>query len=176
MRGNVHGSAITGGGYDYAEARNVFVDLPTALKKLGPKIGARLRNLLPAEVAVASVGDTLHNELMPIIAVSWSPAGSVHALNAVVDDVVARVPKRLKNIAKRALASEASERSRRPESARSTKPLSDISLRAPSSAGSSFSDPTRQSDTRVRERTSRISHNPARASGRMESVDESACV
>mmetsp|Transcript_44704 Transcript_44704/g.124005 ORF Transcript_44704/g.124005 Transcript_44704/m.124005 type:complete len:521 (+) Transcript_44704:2-1564(+) len=86
--------SITGGGYDYAEASRVYADLPAALERKKTGSAAKLKERLPESVTVASVGESLHATLTAIIALSWSPAASKNQLDAVVDDITSRMPKK----------------------------------------------------------------------------------
>jgi len=84
--------AITGGGYDYELASAVYADLPAHLTKLG-KVD-ELARLLPDGVTVADVGTKLDSTLTSIIALPWTPAASKNQLDALVDDIISRIPKK----------------------------------------------------------------------------------
>jgi len=83
---------ITGCGYDYDNASALFADLSTGLEKAKPGAAQELQEQLPDGVSVDDVGQTLKSSLTAIIALSWSPA-SRNQLDAVVDDIVASIPK-----------------------------------------------------------------------------------
>ncbi|KAL1526947.1 hypothetical protein AB1Y20_015637 [Prymnesium parvum] len=86
--------AITGVGYDFSEASAAFANLPAALERSAPNKAAELQALLPPDVTVAQVGELLYTCLTSIIATSWSPAASVNQVHAIVDGIIARMPKR----------------------------------------------------------------------------------
>jgi len=101
--------AIAGAGYDFAEANEVLSDLTTSLstdlaaEAKGKRASSRktkqstavedLQRLLPDGVTVDAVGEALHTSLTAVIALAWTPAGSKNHLDAVVDDILERLPK-----------------------------------------------------------------------------------
>ncbi|KAL3927816.1 MAG: hypothetical protein SGPRY_002660 [Prymnesium sp.] len=84
--------ALTGAGYDYAEAAAFYSDLPNALEAARPGATAEIEELLPAGMSTSELGEQLYGALTAIIALSWAPASSRNHLDALVDDILARVP------------------------------------------------------------------------------------
>ena len=88
--------AVTGVGYDYSEAATAYADLPTALERAQPGAAMRLQELLPEGTTVAAAGEKLGANLTSIIAISWSPLGSKNQTEAVVSDIIARIPRKMR--------------------------------------------------------------------------------
>jgi len=86
--------AVTGGGYDYEWAQTVYTDLEGALAKVSPTAVKEMSERLPAHVTVPVVGEQLYGTLTAIIALAWAPAASKNQLDAIVDDIISRVPKK----------------------------------------------------------------------------------
>ncbi|KAL1498936.1 hypothetical protein AB1Y20_013457 [Prymnesium parvum] len=86
--------AITGGGYDYDHASRVYADLHSVLHRSLSVDAEDLEERLPEEHSLSAMGDILHSTLTAIIALPWTPAGSKNQLTALVEDIVARIPKK----------------------------------------------------------------------------------
>ncbi|KAL3919824.1 MAG: hypothetical protein SGPRY_005490, partial [Prymnesium sp.] len=84
--------AITGTGYNCAEAAAVYSDLRSSLDAARQGVAGELEELLPSDVSVSDVGEQLYGSLTAIIAFSWDPASSEHHLDALIQDIISREP------------------------------------------------------------------------------------
>ncbi|KAL1502963.1 hypothetical protein AB1Y20_011034 [Prymnesium parvum] len=91
---------IAGGGYDYETASNAYAQLPKYLNEIHLGGEGALAELLPEEVTVEQVGEKMYHHLTAIIATNWAPAASQHQLDAVVDQICARMPSKRKGLEK----------------------------------------------------------------------------
>ena len=85
---------VMGGGFAYDEAATVFSDLQASMEAEQPGLGAELQQILPGDMTVAGVGETVGNTLAAIIALSWSPHASSNQQSAVIGDIIDRIPKK----------------------------------------------------------------------------------
>eukprot|EP00966_Prymnesium_polylepis_P336836 7391771-Prymnesium_polylepis.2 len=86
--------AATGLGYDFEEAAASLADLTAALEAMRPGSTDELQARLPPSTDINTVGKLLHSSLTAIIAVSWSPTAGRNHMDAVVDDIVQRMPRK----------------------------------------------------------------------------------
>eukprot|EP00966_Prymnesium_polylepis_P108309 2507018-Prymnesium_polylepis.2 len=83
---------IAGGGFDFEEAAFQFSDLPAALEKKQSGRTAQLQSRLPSSTDIVTLGQTLHCSLTAIIAIPWSPHHGDNHRDAVINDIVQRMP------------------------------------------------------------------------------------
>jgi hypothetical protein len=85
---------ISGAGYEFNEAATTYASLHKALEKQQPGAVGELQARLPKDTDAARLGKLLHASLTAIIAIPWSPLNGRNHLQAVVDDILNRVPKK----------------------------------------------------------------------------------
>jgi len=86
--------AISGAGFDYETAAADFSNLLVAVENASPGGVAELKARLPQGVDIAQIGKKLQASLMAIIAISWNLHQGRNHTNAVVADILQRVPKK----------------------------------------------------------------------------------
>lgn len=85
---------LTGDGYSYDEASEVLANLQTEMENARPGSELELQKRLGGRSSVNELGAKVNSSLSAIIAVTWSPFGSRNQLEAVIDDIVARMPRK----------------------------------------------------------------------------------
>jgi len=85
---------LTGDGYSYEEASEVLANLQTEMENARPGSELELQKRLGGRSSVDELGAKVNSSLSAIIAVTWSPFGSRNQLEAVIDDIVARMPRK----------------------------------------------------------------------------------
>lgn len=88
---------IAGAGYDYEDASRVFTNLAGELEKSAPGSFDAMLSQLPAGTTGTAVGEKLYHHLTAIIALSWSPSGSKNQLDALISDILKRMPDKRKS-------------------------------------------------------------------------------
>jgi len=83
--------AVTGGGYDFAEATKTYSNLSSALNAARPNGAAEMEKHLCTGLTVDAVGARLDADLTSIIAMAWSPHASKNQTLAVVNDICSRL-------------------------------------------------------------------------------------
>jgi len=80
--------AVIGGGFDFEEAANTFANLASS------KAAVVLQAKLPAGATnLTAIGKMLQASLGAIIAIAWSPQNGRNHMDAVVDDILNRMPR-----------------------------------------------------------------------------------
>eukprot|EP00966_Prymnesium_polylepis_P206372 4781848-Prymnesium_polylepis.1 len=85
---------VAGKGYDYEEASNTMTNLESAMEQAGKGSASDLLDELPDGKTVNEVGGRLNSCLTAIIAITWSPTASKNQTDALVDEILSRMPKR----------------------------------------------------------------------------------
>ena len=85
---------VAGTGYDYEEASNTMTNLERAMEQAGKGSASQLLDELPDGKTVNEVGGRLNSCLTAIIAITWSLTTSKNQTDALVDQILTRMPKR----------------------------------------------------------------------------------
>jgi len=91
---------ITGGGFDFSTSAQLLDMSRTCVHDAEKPSGTHvtlqdaLKQQLPADADLMSVGQILHSSLKSIIAIAWTPVGSPNHMAAVVEDILSRCPKK----------------------------------------------------------------------------------
>lgn len=111
--------SITGAAYDYEQASINYKQLHTL------SCANDLRALLPAGVTLNDVGESLTASLTSLIALPWTTAASKNQQDALVSDVMSRMPKKKTHLAHHhGGAKEDPAKGVSPASSRSSSPIS----------------------------------------------------
>ncbi|KAL1503142.1 hypothetical protein AB1Y20_011204 [Prymnesium parvum] len=101
---------ISGAGYDFNEASTAFENLSTYLDDDCDGNTEELQNLVNSQESVDTVGRRIQAVLTSIIALSWSPLATQNQRDAMVEDVIARMPPKVKQRKSKAQNKRVSER------------------------------------------------------------------
>jgi len=83
---------VSGAGYSFEEAAATFAELPMALERARPGSSEQLLQRLPKGSDVAAIGHVLQASVTAIIAIPWAPHNGMNHMDAVVGDILQRVP------------------------------------------------------------------------------------
>jgi len=92
---------ISGAGYDFVAAADMFDHLQEAMERAHPGRVKDFKMMLSMQTGVKNIdvnaiGKIVHASLSNIIAIAWSPENGRNHTDAVLDDIMKRIPKRSK--------------------------------------------------------------------------------
>ena len=85
--------AVTGMGYDFSTATTDLADMRASLEKARPGNAKILEQRLPRDTSVESLGRLLQANLTSIIAIPWTIGKGENHMQAVLDDILHRLPR-----------------------------------------------------------------------------------